>query len=707
MHQALAAYGRFAARHPLRVIAIWLFFMVAIGVSGVLVGQATDNTITLPGSESAKAQDIRNADFPDTAKGSGSIVFTSTSVDFRTSAGQADLQRVTDSVRQAQHVTQAVVGANSVSSTGDTAFISVSFDLDSRAITKPIAQATLDAAVSHAPPQVSVLPGGQIATVLARQDTHSSELIGIVAAAIILLIALGTAVAMALPIVSAVLGLLLGMAGIALLSQLSPIPTVSGTIATMLSLGVGIDYALFLVTRYRSARLEGTTVAESVGAAVSRAGSAVLFAGVTVIVALSGLWLAGVPFLGSLSWVASVGVLGAMLTCLLLLPAVIGLLGDRIERGALPKRSRTTARPGGWERIGEATSRRPWLSALASLLILGVIASPTLLLQLGQTDDGNAPSSQLTRQSYDALKNGFGAGANGPLLVVMELHTSAGTASSQQLKNITTALSAEPGVKSVAGPQLSTNGNAAQWTVIPTTAPSDPATATLVTQLRDHTLPASEGGFSALVGGQTAAKADFAAIIAAHLVEIILVVVAASSVLLFFAFRSFVIPLTAAAMNLVSVLAAYGVLVFVFQEGHGIRLTGLDAKVPIEAFVPLMLFAVLFGLSMDYQVFLLSAIQEQWHRFGDNRRAVVAGLGSTGRVITSAALIMMSVFISFVPNPDPTVKMFGLGMAVAVLIDATVVRGLLVPALMTLLGRANWWLPRRIDRVLPRMTIEG
>lgn len=707
MHQKLARYGRFAARRPIRVIVAWLICMIAIGVSGVVVGQSTDDTITLPGSESAQAQSIRNADFPETAKGGGSVVLTSDAVDFRTTDGQADLARISAAVGQVAHVTQASAAPTAVSPDGKTAFISVSFDLESRAITKPIAQATLDAATASAPEHVSTLPGGQIATVLAHQDTHRSELIGIVAAAIILLISLGAAAAMALPILSALLGLLLGMASIALFSQFSPIPTVSGTIATMLSLGVGIDYALFLLTRYRTARSDGLQIPDAVGAAVSRAGSAVLFAGVTVIIALSGLWLAGVPFLGSLSWVASVGVLGAMLTCLGLLPAILGLLGDKIERWALPKRSQAKTPPGMWERLGAATSRRPWLFTIASLAILAAIAAPALMLQLGQTDDGNAPASQVTRQSYDALKEGFGPGINGPLLVVADLRGASETSSASDLKNITAALSAAPGVKAVNGPQISKDASAAQWTVIPTTAPSDPETATLVTELRDRTLPAAQGDLVALVGGQTAAKADFAEIISSHLIEIILVVIAASAVLLLFAFRSIVIPLTAAAMNVVSILAAYGVLVFVFQEGHGVGLIGLDAAVPIEAFVPLMLFAVLFGLSMDYQVFLLSAVQEGWHHFGDNRRAVVAGLGSTGRVITSAALIMMSVFVSFVPNPDPTIKMFGLGMAVAVLIDATVVRGLLVPALMTLFGKANWWLPRSLDWRLPQINLEG
>lgn len=699
MQGILAKYGHFAARRPIIVIAVWAACMVLVGAAAVVVGQARDDTVTLPGSESAQVQDIRSTHFATTSKGSGSIVVASDSLDLRTSEGSAELQRMSQSVAKVAHVTQVSASPSTVSQDGSIAYLAVSLDLYSREITKPVAQDVLDAAANSAPDGVSVLPGGQLAVTLAHQDTHSSEVIGLVAAAIVLLLSMGTAVAMSVPIGSAIVGLLVGMAGIAVLSQLSPIPTVAGTIATMLSLGVGIDYALFLVTRFRELRRDGRSVPDAVSTALARSGSAVLFAGITVMIALSGLWLAGVPFLGSLSWVAAIGVLGAMLTCLLLLPAVLGLLGDRLERW--PLRRRLPWRPlqradshGLWERIGVVTTRHPWVSIVASLVLLGVLAAPATLLQLGQTDDGNAPANQVTRQSYDTLEQGFGPGINGPLIVVADVDAASSDSAASSFGVITAALKQTPGVQSVAGPQLSADRRAVQWTVIPTTAPSNPGTASLVAELREHTLPAAQGNLDLLVGGQTAAKADFAQIISARLVPIILAVIAASAVLLLVAFRSIAIPLTAAAMNVVSIVAAYGVLVFVFQEGHGIRFTGLDGPVPIEAFVPLLLFAVLFGLSMDYQVFLLSAIQEQWQRFGDNRRAVIAGIGGTGRVITSAALIMVCVFISFIPTPDPVVKMFGLGMAVAVLVDATIVRGLLVPALMALLGRANWWAPR-------------
>ena len=711
MHSLLARYGIFAATHAWRVLAVCLAVIALVAGFGLSIGQATDDTVTLPGSESTQAQNLLNSAFPDSAKGSGTIVFSGDAGAFSSADGTAALQALATSIAADPHVTQAVLQPTAVSSDGSVAYISVSFDVVTRDITPKIAQPVLDTATDGAPAGSTVLPGGQIATTLAAEPTHGAELVGLIAAAIILLLSLGTVVAMALPILSALIGLVFGLGAIALLSHLGAIPSVSGTIAAMLSLGVGLDYSLFVLTRYRTVRAGGATVPEAVGRALASSGSAVLFAGITVMIALAGLLLAGVPYLNTLAWVAATGVFCAMLTCLLLLPAVLGLLGDRMERLALPRRRARREKRGFWLALGEATSKRPWVSLAASLVVLGVLAYPAASLQLGQTDDGNAPTSQVTRQSYDVLSDAFGAGVNGPLLVIATLPTAEpagkGVTPDPAEAAITTALSGTTGVDAVVGPTVSTDGSAVQWTVIPSTAPSDPKTETLVTHLRDSVLPGAAGDLDPLVGGQTAAKADFAAIIGASLVPVILAVIAASAVLLFVVFRSIAIPLTAAAMNVVSILAAYGVLVFVFQEGNGIQLTGLDAPVPIEAYVPLLLFAVLFGLSMDYQVFLLSAIQESWHTLADNRRAVVAGIGSTGRVITSAALIMVSVFVSFVPNPDPVVKMFGVGLAAAVLVDATIVRALLVPAVMTVLGRANWWLPGWLDKRMPRLTIEG
>jgi RND superfamily putative drug exporter len=710
MHTVLARYGVFAATHAWWVVAFFVALVALVAGFGFGIGQSTDDTVTLPDSESTAAQDLLSDAFPDSAKGSGTIVLSGDAGTFTSSTGSADLQTLATSIAGDEHVTQAVVAPTAISSDGSVAYITVSFDVATREITPAIAQPVLDTATDGAPSGTTVLPGGQIAKTLAAEPTHGAELVGLVAAAIILLISLGTVVAMALPILSALIGLVFGLGAIALLSQMDAIPSVSGTIAAMLSLGVGIDYSLFVVTRFRAVRASGATVPEAVGGALASSGSAVVFAGVTVMVALAGLLLAGVPYLDSLAWVAATGVACAMLTCLLLVPAVLGLLGDGVERLAVRK-SAVRSKPGVWHRIGSATSKHPWVSLVGSVLVLGALAFPVTTLQLGQTDDGNAPTSQVTRQSYDVLSDAFGPGANGPLLVIAKLPTPEPAGQSvtpdPALAALTTAFGSTTGVASVVGPTVSTDGTAAQWSLIPTTAPSDPATAKLVDTLRDTVIPGAQGDLKPLVGGQTATKADFADIISSSLLTVIIAVIAASAVLLFFAFRSVAIPLTAAAMNIVSILAAYGVLVFVFQEGNGIQLTGLDAPVPIEAYVPLLLFAVLFGLSMDYEVFLLSAIQESWHSFADNRRAVVHGIGSTGRVITSAALIMVSVFISFVPNPDPVVKMFGVGLAVAVLVDATLVRGVLVPAVMTVLGRANWWLPRWLDRWMPHLTIEG
>ncbi|MBX0300383.1 MMPL family transporter [Cryobacterium sp. 1639] len=711
MHTLLERYGVFAASHPWRVVVVFLAVVGLVAGFGLGWGQSTDDTVTLPGSESTAAQDLLNSAFPDSAKGSGTIVFSGDAGAFSSADGTAALQSLAGSIAGDDHVTQAVLLPTAISSDGSVAYISVSFDVETRGVTPAIAQAVLDTATDGAPSGATVLPGGQIATTLAAEPTHGAELVGLIAAAVILLLSLGTAVAMALPILTALLGLVFGLGAIALLSRLDAIPTVSGTIAAMLSLGVGIDYSLFLITKFRTVRATGAPIPVAAGRAMASSGSAIVFAGVTVMVALAGLVLAGVPYLNSLAWVAAAGVACALLTCLILLPAVLGLLGDGIERLALPRRTARRKKPGVWHRIGAATSKRPWWSLAGSVVVLAALAFPVTALQLGQTDDGNDPTDRVTRQSYDVLSDAFGAGVNGPLLVITALPTPEPSDQSvpadPALAALTTAFGSTDGVASVVGATVSDDGTAAQWSVIPTTAPSDPKTATLVETLRNTVIPGAEGDLDPLVGGQTAAKADFAGIIDSSLLTVIIAVIAASAVLLFFAFRSLAIPLTAAAMNVVSILVAYGVLVFVFQQGNGIQLTGLDAAVPIEAYVPLLLFAVLFGLSMDYEVFLISAIQESWHSFADNRRAVVHGIGSTGRVITSAALIMVSVFISFVPNPDPVVKMFGVGLAVAVLVDATLVRGVLVPAVMTVLGRANWWLPRWLDKRMPHLTIEG
>jgi putative drug exporter of the RND superfamily len=527
----------------------------------------------------------------------------------------------------------------------------------------------------------------------------------------VLLLALGSAWAMTLPIASAVLGLTTALSLVALLSHAVTMPMVAPTLATMIGLGVGIDYALFIVTRHRAQLRDGMEMGESIARATATSGGAVLFAGCTVIVALLSLAVVGIPLVTTLGYTSALVVAVAMLGAVTLLPALLSVIGVRLDLGRLPLRqAQDDGQPHGWARWGEIVARRPLPAALTAVVVLAVLALPALDLYLGQQDNGALPTSTDSRRAYDGLTEGFGVGANGPMLIAVNLAGQPVSGSSDpRLPALRSALSSASGVAAVSQPLVNDDGTAAVMTLTPTTAPSDRATEELVRRLRDDTIPAATRGqgLSADVGGTTAGYVDLADEISGRLVLTIAVVVALSFLLLLLAFRSIVIPLTAGLMNLVSIAAAFGVVSAVFEKGWGAGLVGLDGSVPIVSFVPLMMFAILFGLSMDYEVFLMTHIQEAWARTHDNRQAVIAGIATTGRVITSAALIMVSVFFAFIINGDPTVKQFGVGMGIAVAVDATLVRCLLVPSVMVLLGRANWWFPAWLDRMVPNFSIEG
>lgn len=719
MRNALYSYGRLAARRPWQLLAAWL--LVAAAVVGVwsVVGTTIDDDVRIPGSDSNRAQEIQAAVFPASALGNGTLVFHTAGGSVTSTEDRTAIEASLRAVQDLDEVTQVVSPfpqqpgqpAPRISADGHTAYARVYFDVPSAALDEQAADRVVAAAAPAADAGLEVLPGGQLAKAAAGDPGHRSELIGLAVAAVVLLVALGAAAAMALPIISALVGLVLGLAAIGLLSQFGAIPDLATTVASMISLGVGIDYALFIVVRYRAARQEGDSHERALGVAVATAGAAVLFAGATVAVGLGGLLLAGLPLLTSLGWTAAVAVGLSVLAAVGVLPAVLGIVGSRLGAGALPRHRSNAPKAGWWRRIGEGTARRPWLAVVGSLMVLAVFIAPVAGLTLGQQDDGHDPAGTPTRQSYDLLESAFGAGVNGPLLVVADLGDAAGgdrAAVQRQALAVNSALAGVPGVSSVQGPQVSDDGSAALWQVMPTTAPSDPATGDLVTELREEILPPlATDGTQLHVGGQTAAKIDFTDQVADRLPLVLAVVIALSFLLLVILFRSVVIPLTAALMNLLSVGAAYGILTFAFAEGHLTRLLGLDGPVPIESYIPLILFAVLFGLSMDYEVFLVSSIAERWRAERDNRRAVVTGLGSAGRVVTAAALIMFSVFISFAGQDNPVIKMFGVGLGLAVLLDAVVVRGFLVPGIMVLLGRANWWFPRWLDRIMPRVDLEA
>jgi RND superfamily putative drug exporter len=468
----------------------------------------------------------------------------------------------------------------------------------------------------------------------------------------------------------------------------------------MIGLGVGIDYSLFIVTRARSARHEGMSTHDAIGHAAATSGSAVAFAGITVVIALLALAVSGVSLITVLGQACAIVVVVAVLASMTLLPALLGLCGDRIERlrvgrDKLPTLGHSTL----WERWGGRLSRRPALFAAGSVALLLAVAAPTTGLGLGLSDSGSSPQSTTVRQAYDLITDNYGAGANGPLLVTADVDGK----DDPQLAKLYEGLSGS-GAQAVAEPQMSQDGTAALINVIPAGSPTSDATSGLVDTVRDEIVPAS--GADAHVGGSTAQQLDLADLIGERLPLIIAVVVGLSVLLLLVAFRSVVAPLQAAVVNLLAVGAAYGVLTAVFQDGHGASAIGLDGAIPIVSYVPMMMFAILFGLAMDYQVFLLSRVREEIDAGKSPRRAVIDGLAGTGKVIGSAAAIMVAVFASFILNGDPTVKEFGVGLASAILIAGSMVC-VLLPAVMLLMGRHTWWLPRRLDRVLPRISVEG
>jgi RND superfamily putative drug exporter len=779
----LYAVGGFCARHRYPVTLTWLVFVVAIVGVAVTLGARTTDNLTLEGTGSTNAQNLLDDKLPHQANGTNPVVLEAPTGKLTTGANAKAVKATVDSLRKAPHVVSAVSplsseGADLLSKDKKIGYIPVALDLNTGELDEDEANEIIDAEEPARDAGLKVATGGYLGQEVSKPAVESSEVIGLVAAMIILSISFGTAAAMSLPISTAILGVLAGLSAIGLLGHVVEVPSVASTLGAMIGLGVGIDYALFIVTRHRGFLGQGHSVEEAAARAVATAGGAVVFAGSTVMLALIAMGVAQIPIVSALGASAAVVVLIAVLAAVTLLPALLSILGTHIESLRVPfvQQKPHDHRPHGWARWARGVGRHPWPAIVVAVTILVVLAIPIVNLELGQQDNGQLAKSTTVRQAYDLLTKGFGPGVNGPFLVAVDFDGSQAhpdnkklnqlkqqqqqqqqqaveqattqleaegvppdeaqseaeqqvasqpptkkekqasqeeaflktTASDPRLVKLENKISKTKGVKDVSQAQVDKTGKAAVFTVTPTTAPSANATEDLVRHLRSPVIPGALQGtdLKAYLGGQTAGYIDLADRISDRLARVIIVVIALAFVLLLIAFRSILVPLTAGLMNLLSVGAAYGVLTFVFQEGHGATLIGLEGAVPIVSYVPLIMFGILFGLSMDYQVFLLTRIQEHFRESGDNHEAVVDGLASTARVITSAALIMVSVFASFVLNGDPTVKQFGLGLAVAIAIDASIVRCLLVPAVMVVIGPANWWLPRWAQR-LPRIGIEG
>jgi RND superfamily putative drug exporter len=710
----LYAIGRFCSRHHYPVIAAWIVLALGLLAIGTATGSKTSENLTLPGTDSTKATELLEDDLPEQAYGSNPLVFEAPQGKLTEQKYKAAVEETVKRLDALGEVNSAISplskeGAAFLSKDQTIGYIPVVLNVGPGEIDEAQAQRILDAAEPARAAGLETSVGSYVGQQLSKPDTETSEAIGLAAAVIILLFAFGTATAMMLPIVSAVLGLLCTLMIIRLLEQVLDVPGVASTLATMIGLGVGIDYALFIVTRHKLQLGEGMELRESIARATATAGGAVVFAGFTVVIALCSLAFAGIPLVATLGFTAAVAVVVAVSAATTLLPAMLGALGPHINslRVKLGKTHPDDKQPHGWRRWAERVSARPGAATVVSLLILAVLALPIFQLELGQNDVSALPEDTTSRQAYDALNKGFGPGVNGPLLIASEFESPA--EAKQVLPLLEKEIGAAADVKAVSEPTLDEKGTAAVFTVISKSEPWADDTVNLVEDLRSTVIPKALKGTeaSSFVGGQTAGYIDLATQISDKLPLMIAIVVALSFIVLLVAFRSLLVPVKAAAMNLISVAAAYGIVTAVFQFGWGAELIGLDHAIPIVSFVPLLMFAILFGLSMDYEVFLLTQMREHFEQTGDARRAVVEGLANTGRVITSAAAIMVCVFTSFVLSGDPLVKEFGVGLAVAIAIDATLVRCLLVPAVMVLLGKRAWWLPRWMDRLIPRVSIEG
>ncbi len=738
----MRTFARWTTTHRKYVAIGWVLLLIVVNALAQSAGTSYSNNFTLPNSDAQRASDLLQRSFPAQAGDRDTIVFAVSHGDVRETAVRARMQALFARVARLPHVA-GVIGpyaegqaGKAISHDGRIAFATVIFDKKANELNKQDGQRVVDAAEAARGPGLEIELGGQAIELTEQEGFGLTTAVGLLAAIVVLLITFGSLVAMGLPIVTALFGLGTGLGLIALFTHVVDTPDFSSELAAMIGLGVGIDYALFIVTRFREAyATPGATfgdVRESVVQAMDTAGRAVTFAGCTVVIALLGMMLLGVDFLYGVAISASIGVLLVMLGSLTLLPALLTFAGPRLVRPGRRARRRgeqaSAAHGRTWLRWSAFVQAHSWAIALTATVGLLAIAAPATALRLGSSDAGNDPTGFTTYRAYELLAEGFGQGFSGPLQVVVQLPRvanpvheaaehgvlltlpghNAGAARAAALERLRASIAAAPDVAAVAPARLNPAGDVATISVYPRSSPQAYATTQLVQRLRTQTIPPVERltGARVYVGGLTAGAVDFAAVLAKKLPLFIGVVVLLSALLLLLVFRSLAIPLQAAVMNLLSIGASLGVIVVVFQWGWIDGLMGVKGG-PIESFVPVMLFAIVFGLSMDYEVFLVSRIHEQWTRHGDSRRAVGEGLALTGRVVTAAAAIMICVFLSFMLGENRVIKEFGLSLAAAVFLDAVVVRCLLLPAVLNILGDVTWRIPSWLDRPLPRLNIEG
>ncbi len=714
----MRALAGWCVRNRRIVVIGWMVALIGLSVISQSIGSSYKDSFSLNGTQSFEALNLLQKVAPKASGDREQIVvavkqgkLTDPAVRARVEAMLAKVAALPDVASVASPYRPK--GALQISSSGQIAFANVTLTKQAAKITTSQGKAFVDTAQAGAGHGVEVEVEGQVAKA-ANGASVSTTGLGAASALVVLMLVFGSLLAAALPLLTAGIALGSSVAVIALISHLLSMPSFSSELSLLIGLGVGIDYALFIVTRYRQGLQRGKATEQAIIDAVDTSGRAVMFAGITVCIALLGMFALGVSFLYGVAVAASIAVLFTVAAALTLLPALLGFFGTRV----LGRKARRRLAGGqlsdedespGWGRWARTIRERPALIAAAAAALMITVAVPFFSMRLGSADSGSDPAGSTTRKAYDLLAKGFGPGYNGPLQLVAQINNPAQEAA---FTHVTQVVARTSGVAGVTPPKLiaghTSKPGVATADVYPIGSPQDASTTNLLNQLRNEVVPAaSSSGLHVLVGGQTAIFDDFSTVLNSKLPLFIGVVVLLSFLLLTAVFRSLLIPALAAVMNLLTAGASFGLITAVFQWGWAASLFGIDKTGPIEAFVPVMMFAIVFGLSMDYQVFLVSRIYEEWHRRGDNRDAVTHGLAATGKTITAAAAIMVLVFGSFILGGERVIELFGLGLAGAVFLDALIVRSVLVPALMLLAGKANWWLPRSLDRLLPHLNVEG
>ncbi|GAA3808337.1 MMPL family transporter [Streptomyces phyllanthi] len=711
----MAALARWCVRNRLVAVLLWILAFAGVAAGAAAAGSAYSNDYATPGTESSRATELLNEGFPRLSGDSDTVVWHTTQGGVKAADVEQAMTRTLDDIQDLPGVATVTspyegAGAGQVSGDGRTAYATVTFDDRVEEIDQAEAQKVVDTAKAAETDALQVELGGRAIGLTESEGGHTAEAVGVIVAAVVLFLAFGSLAASLLPIATALVSVGTAYAGTVLLGHVMTVADFAPMLGMLIGLGVGIDYALFIVTRHRRGLKRGLSVTEAAVGAVATTGRAVVFAGATVCIALLGMLILRLNFLNGVAIAASLTVILTVAASVTLLPALLSLIGTRAlsrrERRHLDEHGPEPELPTGLAaRWSAFVERHPKKLGAVALVVMTLLALPTLGLRLGTSDEGNNPATTTTRQAYDLLADGFGPGVNGPLTLVTKVD---GADDKLALDQLDTTLRDTEGVAAVTPATYDTDGDTAYVTVVPESSPQSEQTSDLVDRLRTDVLPQAETGTSLdlHVGGVTAGYDDFADVIIGKLPLFVGVVIGLGCLLLLLAFRSIGIPLKAAAMNVAAVASAFGVVVAIFQWGWGSELLGLGSAGPIEPFLPVIMVSVLFGLSMDYQVFLVSRMYEEWLETGDNRRAVRVGLAETSRVINSAAVIMISVFLAFVLSGDRVIAMFGIALASAVALDAFVLRTLLVPALMHMLGGANWWLPRWLDRRLPRISIE-